>query len=138
MEESAENFVCGIFDFQMCFRKAEMKSVVCHLRALMCSVSVVFIHSMEDDQRLNTLVHEGDTLHFSLQQNRVHFLVPPVIIIFLFVCKSNALSLVVETRHVFVCSGTSLRRTPLGPTKLSIIERVSSGQGFIIHCVGYI
>ena len=36
----------------------------------MCSVSVVtvvLIHTMEDDQRLNTLVHEGDTLHFSLQ-----------------------------------------------------------------------
>ena len=31
----------------------------------MCSVSVVtvvFIHTMEDDQRLNTLVHEGDVL----------------------------------------------------------------------------
>ena len=28
------------------------------------SVTVVFIHTMEDDQRLNTLVHEGDTLHF--------------------------------------------------------------------------
>ena len=31
----------------------------------MCSVSVVtvvFIHTMEDDQRLNTLVHEGDAL----------------------------------------------------------------------------
>ena len=38
----------------------------------------------------------------------------------------------------FLYSGTSLRRTPLGPTKLSIIERVSSGQGFIIHYVGYI
>ena len=38
-----------------------------------------------------------------------------------------------------VCySGTSLRRTPLGPTKSSIIERVSSDQGFIIHYVGYI
>ena len=35
-------------------------------------------------------------------------------------------------------SGTSLRRTPLGPTKLSIVERVSSGQGFIINYVGYI
>ena len=34
--------------------------------------------------------------------------------------------------------GTSLRRIPLGPTKSSIIERVSSGQGFIIHYVGYI
>ena len=35
----------------------------------MCSVSVVtvvFIHTMEDYQRLNTLVHEGDTLHCSL------------------------------------------------------------------------
>ena len=32
--------------------------------------------------------------------------------------------------------GTSLRQTPLGPTKSSIIERVSSGQGFIIHYVG--
>ena len=26
-----------------------------------CSVTVVFIHMMEDDQRLNTLVHEEDT-----------------------------------------------------------------------------
>ena len=33
---------------------------------------------------------------------------------------------------------TSLRRTSSGPTKLSIIERVSSGQGLIIHYVGYI
>ena len=44
-----------------------MKSVECHLHALMCSVSVVtvvFIYTMEDDQRLNTLVHEGDTLHY--------------------------------------------------------------------------
>ena len=32
-----------------------------------------------------------------------------------------------------IFSGTSLRRTSLGPTKLSITERVSSGQGFIIH-----
>ena len=38
----------------------------------------------------------------------------------------------------FGFSGTSLRRTPLQPTKLSIIERVFSGQGFIIHYVGYI
>ena len=30
----------------------------------LCIVTVVFIHTMEDDQRLNTLVHEGDTLHF--------------------------------------------------------------------------
>ena len=43
------------------------KGVECLLHALMCSVSVVFIHTMEDDQRLNTLVHEGDTLHLSLQ-----------------------------------------------------------------------
>ena len=45
-------------------------SVECHLHALMCSVSVVtvvFIHTMEDNQRLNTLVHEGDTVHFSLE-----------------------------------------------------------------------
>ena len=38
----------------------------------MCSVSVVtvvFIHTMEDDQRLNTLVHEGDTLHFSIARD---------------------------------------------------------------------
>ena len=49
---------------------AEVKSVECLLHALMCSVSVVtvvFIHTMEDDQRLNTLVHEGDTPHLSLQ-----------------------------------------------------------------------
>ena len=35
----------------------------------MCSVSVVtvvFIHTVEDDQRLNTLVHEGDALRFSV------------------------------------------------------------------------
>ena len=35
----------------------------------MCSVSVVtvvFIHTMEDDQRPNTLVHEGDALRFSV------------------------------------------------------------------------
>ena len=51
-------------DFQAsCIAKA--KSV---LHTLMCSVSVVtvvFIHTMEDDQR-NTLVHEGDTLRFLL------------------------------------------------------------------------
>ena len=29
-------------------------------------VTVVFIHTMEDDQRLNTLVHEGDTHGFPL------------------------------------------------------------------------
>ena len=49
---------------------AEVRSVECHLHALMYSVTVVtavFIHTMEDDQRLNTLVHEGDTLHFLLQ-----------------------------------------------------------------------
>ena len=40
-------------------------SMVRHLHALMCSVTVVFIHTMEDDQRLNTLVHEGDTLYFT-------------------------------------------------------------------------
>ena len=40
----------------------------------MCSVSVVtvvFIHTMEDDQRLNTLVHEGDTLCLSLQHEKI-------------------------------------------------------------------
>ena len=45
------------------------KSVERHLHALMCSVSVVtvvFIYTMEDDQRLNTLVHEGDALRFSV------------------------------------------------------------------------
>ena len=45
------------------------KSVECHLHTLMCSVSVVtvvFIYTMEDDQRLNTLVHEGDALRFSV------------------------------------------------------------------------
>ena len=45
-------------------RKAER-----HLHTLMCLVSVVtvvFIHTMEDDQRLNTLVHEGDALRFSV------------------------------------------------------------------------
>ena len=41
-----------------------MESVECHPHALLCSITVVFIHTMEDDQRLNTSVHEGDTLHF--------------------------------------------------------------------------
>ena len=36
-------------------RLAELKCVECHLHALMCSVTVVFIHTMEDDQRLNTI-----------------------------------------------------------------------------------
>ena len=43
----------------------------------MCSVSVVtvvFIHTMEDDQRLNTLVHEDDTLQ--QQDSSVSVLVP--------------------------------------------------------------
>ena len=31
-----------------------------------CIVTAVFIHTMEDDQRLNTLMHEGDALHFLL------------------------------------------------------------------------
>ena len=35
-----------------------------------CLVTVVFIHTIEDDQRLNTLVHEGDTLHLSLQHRK--------------------------------------------------------------------
>ena len=41
-----------------------------------------------------------------------------------------------ETASMY--SGTSLRWTPLGPTKSPFIERVSSGQGFIIQYVGYI
>ena len=44
------------------YNNAKAESVECHLHALMCSVTVVFIHTMEDDQRLNTLVHEGYTL----------------------------------------------------------------------------
>ena len=43
-----------------------------------------------------------------------------------------------DSDELILCCGTSVRRTPLGPTKSSIIERVSSGQGFIIHYVGYI
>ena len=35
-------------------------------------VSVVFIHTMEGDQRLNTLVYKSDTLHFSLQQCKTY------------------------------------------------------------------
>ena len=49
---------------------AEVKGVECHLHALMCSVTVVFIHTMKEDQRLNTLVHEGDTQKFSLQHRK--------------------------------------------------------------------
>ena len=48
---------------------AKPKSVERHLHTLMCSVSVVFIHTMEDDQRLNTLVHEGDALRFSIARS---------------------------------------------------------------------
>ena len=43
-------------------------SVEHHFHALMCSVTVVFIHMMEDDRRMNTLVHEDDTLHFHLHE----------------------------------------------------------------------
>ena len=48
---------------------AKAKSVECHLHAPMCSVSVVtvvFIHTMEDDQRPNTLVYESDALRFNV------------------------------------------------------------------------
>ena len=52
-----------------------------HLHALMCSVSVVtvvFIHTMKDDQRINTLVHEGDALcivrSLKIAVERVHTL----------------------------------------------------------------
>ena len=59
---------CGeCFSELLSSRNAEVKSVECHLHALTSVVTVVFIHTMDDDQRLNTLVHEGDTLHFSLQ-----------------------------------------------------------------------
>ena len=47
--------------FRIMGLNAEAIGVERHLHALMCSVTVVFIHTMEDDQRLNTLVHEGDT-----------------------------------------------------------------------------
>ena len=60
---------CNLYSF-LTSCNAEVKSVERHLHALMCSVSVVtvvFIRTMEDDQRLNTLVHEGDILHFSPQ-----------------------------------------------------------------------
>ena len=61
--EVRENVLAAcLHGFSSC--NVEVKSVECHLHALMCSVSVVtvvFIHTMEDDQRLNTLVHEGDT-----------------------------------------------------------------------------
>ena len=50
-----------------------MNSVECHHHALMCSVSVVFIDTMEDDQRLNTLVHEGDPL-YTFQKTTTKFL----------------------------------------------------------------
>ena len=53
---------------------AEAISVECHLHALMCSVTVVFIHTMEDDQRLNALVHESDT-KLSLQHCKRSLLV---------------------------------------------------------------
>ena len=52
----------------------------------MCSVSVVtvvFIHTMEDDQRLNTLVHEGDTLHFhfSIARRQKHSTIAAVAVV---------------------------------------------------------
>ena len=59
---------CWYSDFQASCN-GKPKSVERHLHTLMCSVSVVtvvFIHTMEDDQRLNTLVHEGDALRFSV------------------------------------------------------------------------
>ena len=59
--------VCELFsDKIQCVLLLCSSSDKCLLHALMCAVSVVtvvFIHTMEDDQRLNTLVHEGDTLY---------------------------------------------------------------------------
>ena len=45
-----------------------VKSVERHLHTLMCAVTVVFIHTMEDDQRLNTLCMKVtlDTFRFSI------------------------------------------------------------------------
>ena len=60
--------LCMYSDFQASCN-GQPKSVERHLHTLMCSVSVVtvvFIYTMEDDQRLNTLVHEGDALRFSV------------------------------------------------------------------------
>ena len=60
--EVREKALAGVHGFSSF--NLEVKSVECHLHALMCSVSVVtvvFIHTMEDDQRLNTLLHEDDT-----------------------------------------------------------------------------
>ena len=34
-------------------------------------VTVVFIHTMEDDQRLDTLVYEGDALRFSARSLKI-------------------------------------------------------------------
>ena len=58
----------------MSFCNIEEKGIERHLHALMCSVSVVAIiciHTMEDDQRLNTLVHKGDALCLSLQHGKI-------------------------------------------------------------------
>ena len=33
-------------------------------------VTVVFIHTMEDDQRLNALVYEGDTLYYRIARRQ--------------------------------------------------------------------
>ena len=73
-KEKAVNYI-QIYNKQYCLQYSDFqascngkpKTVERHLHTLMCSVSVVtvvFIHTMEDDQRLNTLVYEGDTLHF--------------------------------------------------------------------------
>ena len=69
MNSLVHNHPTGSLEFRS-FQVSE-DSVECYLQALMCSVSVVtvvFIHTMEDDQRLNTLVHKGDTLHFSISK----------------------------------------------------------------------
>ena len=65
----------------------------------MCSVSVVtvvFIHTMEDDQRLNTLVHEGDTINVSLQHSRKTVLSPLVIVVQLLMSISLSLCVITQ------------------------------------------
>ena len=54
------------------------------------------------------------------------------------VCCHSMTAIIMKSILYLCCSGTSLRRTPLGPPVLSITERVSSGQLFIIHYVGYV
>ena len=87
----------------MYLQRQRMKMERYHLHGLMCSVTVVtvvFIHTMEDDQRLNTLVHEGckKIVQLCIHQVSVTFHSGPILIL-----PSSCCSRCVHHLHTHLC-----------------------------------